>query len=137
MKCVYAYLAALGGGVGLLVLVGAHAEVLHGLTSVPLAAEEDGVRASGRTEGKLVEGEDLTTSLEDALLGGSGETEGSNRELGDLKQTNVIGDGANDDDDLRITVGRVLGLLHDAGEGNGGAVGLGEEETVEDRLNRK
>ena len=118
-------------------LVGAHAKVLHGVTSVPLAAEENGVRASGRAEGELVEGENLAARLEDALLGRGSETKGSNRELGDLKQTNVIGNSADDDNDLRVTVGRVLGLLHDAGKGNGGAVGLGEEETVEDRLNRK
>ena len=71
-------LATLGDGVGLLVLVGAHAEVLDRLTGVPLATEEDGVRASRRTKRELVEGEDLATSLQDALLGSGGEAEGGN-----------------------------------------------------------
>ena len=128
------YFAALGGGVGLLVLVRTHTEVLDGFTGVPLAAEKDSVRAGRRTERKLVEGEDLTTSLEDALLGGGGDTEGGDRQLGDLKQTDVVGDGANGDNDLGVTVGRIRSLLDNAGKGNGGAVGLGEEETVEDGL---
>ena len=118
-------------------LVGAHAEVLNGLTSVPLATEQNRVGARRRAEGKLVEGKDLTTRLQDALLGGGGEAKGSDRELGDFKQTDVVGHGADSDDDLRITVGSALGLLDDAGEGNGGAVGLGEEKAVEDRLDGK
>ena len=115
-------------------LVGAHAEVLDGLPGVALAAEEDGVRASRRTKRELVEGEHLTTSLQDALLGGSRETEGRNRELGNLQKTNIVRHGADDDDDLRVTVRRVRGLLDDAGKGNRGTVDLGEEKTVEDRL---
>ena len=55
-----------------------HAEVLDGLAAVLLAAEEDCVRASRRTERELVEGEDLATSLQDALLGSGGEAEGGN-----------------------------------------------------------
>ena len=117
--------------------MGAHAEVLDGLTGVPLAAEEDGVRTGGRTECELVESENLAASLQNTLLGGGGETKGSDRELGDLKQTNVIGDGADGDNDLRVTVRRTLGLLDDAGKGNGGTVDLGEEKAVEDRLQRK
>ena len=120
--------------VWLLVLVGTHAEVLDGLARVPLAAEQDRVRAGGRAHGELVKGEDLATGLEDALLGGGGETEGGDRQLGDLKQTDVVGDGANGDNDLGVTVGRIRSLLDNAGKGNGGAVGLGEEETVEDGL---
>ena len=59
-------------------LVRAHAEVLDRLTGGPLATEEDGVRASRRTKRELVEGEDLATSLQDALLGSGGEAEGGN-----------------------------------------------------------
>lgn len=115
-------------------LVGAHAEVLDRLTGVPLATEEDGVGTSGRAERKLVEGEDLTTSLQDALLGGGGEAESSDRELGDFEQANIIRNGADRDDNLGIPVRGALGLLDDAREGDGRAVDLGEEKTVEDRL---
>ena len=115
-------------------LVGAHAEVLDGLPGVPLAPEQDGVGTSGRTERELVEGDSLTTGLEDALLGGLGEAEGSDGQLGDLEETDVVGDGANNNDGLGVTVGSVGGLLEDAGEGNGRAVDLGEEKAVEDGL---
>ena len=126
-----AYFAALGGGVGLLVLVGAHAEVLDGLPGVPLAPEQDGVGASGRTDGELVQGDGLTTSLEDALLGGLGEAESSNGQLGDLDETDVIGDSADNNNGLGIAVGGARGLLQDAGQRNGRAVDLGEEKAVE------
>lgn len=115
-------------------LVGAHTEVLGGLPGVPLATEQDGVGTSGRTERELVEGDSLTTGLEDALLRGLGEAEGSDGQLGDLDETDVIGDGANNNDGLGLTVGGGSGLLEDAGERNRGAVGLGEEEAVEDGL---
>lgn len=130
------YFPTLGDGVWLLVLVGTHAEVLDGLTGVPLPAEEDGVRTGGRTKRELVEGENLTAGFQDTLPCRGGEPKGGNRELGDLKQTNIIRYGANSDNDLGVAVRRTLGLLDDAREGDRGAVGLGEEKAVEDRLNR-
>lgn len=119
---------------GLLVLVGTHAEMLDGLTGVPLAAEQDGVRPGRRAESELVEGQDLTAGLEDALLGRLGEPQGGDGKLRDFQKTDIIRHGADSDDDLGIPVGRALGLLNDAREGKGGTVRLGEEETVEERL---
>ena len=115
-------------------LVGAHAEVFDSLTGVALATEEDGVRASGRAESELVEGQSLAASLEDALLGRLGEAQGGNNQLGDLKQTDIIGDGADDDDGLSLAVDSAGSLLQDAGEGDRRAVDLGEEQAVEDGL---
>ena len=115
-------------------LVGAHAEVLDGLARVALTAEEDGVRTSRSTHRELVEGQSLAASLQDALLGGLGEAEGRNSQLGDLKQTDVIGDGSDDNDGLGIAVSSAGGLLENAGEGDRRAVDLREEETVENRL---
>ena len=98
------YFAALGGRVGLLVLVGAHAEVLDGLARVALAAEEDGVRTSRSTHRELVEGQSLAASLQDALLGGSSEAECRNRQLGDLQQTHIVRDCSNGDDGFRVAI---------------------------------
>lgn len=114
--------------------MGTHAEVLDGLAGVPLAAEQDGVRTGGRTQGELVEGEDLAAGLEDALPGRGGEAEGGDRELRDDAQTDIVGDGADDDDDLGLAVRGASGLCGDAGQGDGRAVDLGEEETMEDGL---
>lgn len=74
-----AYFAALGGGVGLLVLVGAHAKVLDGLAGVPLSPQEDGVGTGRRAECELVQGQCFAAGFENAVLGCAGETQGSNR----------------------------------------------------------
>jgi hypothetical protein len=120
--------------VWLLVLVGAHTKVLDCLPGVPLAAEQDSVGTSRRTERELVEGDGLTAGLQNTLLGGLSEAEGRNSQLRDLEQTNVIGDSSNDNDSLGITIGRVGGFLEDTGKGNRRTVDLGKEQAVEDSL---
>ena len=115
-------------------LVGAHAEVLDGFARVALAAEEDGVRTSRSTHRELVEGQSLAASLQDALLGCRGEAQGSNGQLGNLEETDIIGDCADGDDDLGVAVRGSRSLLHNAGKRDGRAVRLGQEEAVEDRL---
>ena len=118
-------------------LVGTHAKVLDGLAGVLLATEQDSVRASGRTERKLVEGEDLTAGLQDALLSRSGEAKSRDRKFGDLQQTNVIRNGTDSHDDLGVAICGIRSLLENAGKRDGRAVDLGEEQTVEDRLQGK
>lgn len=136
-RCQSTHFAALGDGVGLLVLVRAHAEVLDRLAGVALAAEEDRVGARRRAQRELVEREDLAARLEDALARGGGEAEGGDRELGYLEQAHVVRHRADGHDHLRVAVGRVGGLFDDAGEGEGRAVDFGEEEAVEDDLGSK
>ena len=102
-------LASLALDVGLLVLVGTHAEVLDGLTRVLRTTEEDGVGTGGEAGGDLVDGEDLTTGLLDAGTSRRSEAEGSDGELGELQQAVVVGDGANDDNGLALVLlARVL-----------------------------
>lgn len=133
-------LAALGADVGLLVLVRAEAEVLDGLAGVLLAADEHGVGASGRTGGELVEGEALTASSLNAGTSGVGEAEGSNRELGQLKNTVVVGDGADNNNGLGGLGSRGgnttlrLGQVDDARDRHRGLVDLGHIQAAEDGL---
>jgi hypothetical protein len=87
-------LAALALDVWLLVGVGTEAEVLDGLTRVLGSAEKDGVGTSGGAGGDLVDGEALTTSLLNARASRGGEAHSGDRELGQLKETVVVGDGA-------------------------------------------
>lgn len=108
--------------------------MLDGLARVALAAEQNGVRTGRRTQGKLVKGEGLTARCEDASSGCRSEAESGNAELGQLGEAHVVGDGADDDDDLRVAVRRVGGLLDYFGEGDGRAVDFGEEETVKNGL---
>ena len=84
----------------------------------------------------MVESDSLTACSDNALLGGTGESEGGDGEFWDLSQSGVVGDGADLDDDLRFAVLGVGGLLYDAAEGKRGTVVLGEEEAVEDDLDQ-
>lgn len=114
-----------------LVAVGTEAEVLDGLTGVLGATEDEGVATGGGAEGKLVEGDGLTTGGEDAGTGGGGEAEGSNGHLGEGEHAVVIGDGADDDDGALLLLG---GVGHNAGEGDWGPVDLGHKQAAEDDL---
>lgn len=56
--------------------VRAHTEMFDRFTSVPLAAEENSVGACWCPGCKLVKGQDLTASVEDALLRRTGKPKG-------------------------------------------------------------
>lgn len=117
-------LAALGLDVGLLVLVGAHTEVLDSLTGVLWTADQQGVAASGGTQSQLVESQGLATGGENAAAGRSGESQSGDGHLGDLEKTVVVSNSADNDDSLALAVLVDLGL--DAGEGDGRSVHLCE-----------
>jgi hypothetical protein len=111
--------------------VGAHAEVLDGLTGVLGATEQQGVAASGGTQSELVEGQGLTTSGDNAGTGGGGEAQSSDAQLGDLEETVVVGDGTNNDNGLALGT---LGLADNAGDRDGGAVDARHEQAAQDDL---
>lgn len=98
--------------------------MLNSLTNVPLTPEKDSVGTSRGTESKLVKSEGLTTSGSDALPGSGRESKGGDGELGNLGETLVVENGANDDNGLGVVGVRVLGLLNDSRERNGGSVDL-------------
>jgi hypothetical protein len=81
-------------------LVGTHTKVLNSFPRIPLAAEQHRVGTSWATKGELVESEGFSTSLQDTFLGTLGKAKGSNRELGDFQQADVICDGADLNDDF-------------------------------------
>lgn len=114
-----------------LVLVGTEAEVLDGLTAVLGSTEDQGVASGRSTESKLVQGDGLTTSSDNAGTGGGSEAEGGNGGLGEGQETVVIGDGADDDDGALLLLAKVG---NNAREGNGRAVDLGHEKSSENNL---
>ncbi len=79
--------------------------MLDGLAGVPLATEQDGVGAGWGTGGQLVEGDCLTSGVQNALLCGTRESEGGDGELGDFQQPDVISHSPDGDNDLRIAIG--------------------------------
>jgi hypothetical protein len=106
-------------------------EVLDGLTGVLRTTEQDGVLTSRSTESKLVKGQNFTTSVDDTGTSGLGDTEGGNGHLGDIEETDVVGDGTNNNGDLVLVS---LQVASNAGDGHGRAVGTGLEETLQDDL---
>lgn len=88
--------------------------MLVGFPSGLDTTEEDGVGTSGGTNSELIKSDGLTASGDDALTRTTGESEGSDGELGDLNQADVIGDSSNLDDDLGLAVSGVCGLLDDS-----------------------
>lgn len=125
-------LAALGLNVGLLVLVGTEAEVLDGLTGVLGTTKKEGVGTGGLLESELVEGDGLAASGSDAGTGGSGEAEGRNGDLGDVQETAVIGDSADNNDGLVLIA--VLEVARNTGDRDGRAVDAAHEEAAEHDL---
>ena len=119
----------LGGRAG---HAGSLAKVGASLARVDGTLEEDGVGAGGTHLGELIKGVDLSAGLEDAGAGLLGEAKGADLELGDIKETDVVGDGGNGNDD-----GVLLSLLtvsHNSGERHGGSVGLALEKTLQNDL---
>ena len=72
-------------------------EVAEGLTSSAAATEKDSVGASRLAHGELVEGEALTTGLEDACASRVGETQSADRHLGDIEHASVVNNSGDDD----------------------------------------
>ena len=122
-------------GLTCLVRVGTEAEVLDGLTGVLGATEEEGVGTGRGAHGQLIDGQGLTTSGDDAGAGSGGVAEGSDRELGELKETVVVSDGADQDDGLALVslAGVLVGSSgNDLGERHGRAVDLAHHQAAED-----
>lgn len=98
--------------------------MLDGLPDVPLTPQQDSVGSSRSSESEGVEGDGLTTGSGDSLSGGVGESEGGDGEFGNNGQSLVIEDGTDSDDSLGVVGVRVLGLLDNSGEREGGSVDL-------------
>lgn len=78
----------------------AESEMLDGLTRVLWSTQQDSVGTSWGSESKLVQGQNLTTSLLNSGSGGRGESQSGNGHLWDLEQTVVIGDSADNNNGL-------------------------------------
>lgn len=109
-----------------------HAEVLDSLTGVLGSTQDQSVAAGRGTQSKLVQGDGLAASLDDASASGGGESQSSDSDLGEGQEAVVIGDGADNDDGALLAL--LVDVADDAGQRNGGTVDLGHKETSEDDL---
>jgi len=120
--------------VGFFVFVRAHAKVLGSFPGGPPSSEKDGIATGGGSQSQLVQSNGFATSGDDPFLGTPGESQSSDCHLGDRGETNIVGDGANLNDNFTLKIGVGGGFLGDAREGKRWAVSLGEEKATEDGL---
>lgn len=126
--------SSLGGGTDIRngVLTMDSTEVLEDLTSAAGTLKQNSLATSGALEGKLIEGHNLTTSLLDASASRLSDVESSDGDLGDGKNTLVISDSSDDNEDgLGSLSFSVVGELL---EGDGRSVGAGHNQAAEDDL---
>ena len=115
-----------------LVLVWAKAEVLDCLTGVLGTSEEQGVASSGGTESQLIQSQDLSSGSENAGTSSGGESESRNAELGDGQEAVVVCDSSNDHNSALVII--TISVRNNSGDGDGGSVDAGHEESTEDDL---
>lgn len=109
------------------------AEVSNGLSGVSWTSDKDGVLTLRSSQSQLVQGDSLTTSLQDSSLGTSGESQSSDSGLWSLQQSEVISNGTDNNDGL-LSSTLLLQNLVDSGEGHWRSVDLGKEQRSQDDL---
>lgn len=114
-------------------LVGTEAEVSNSLSGGSGTSDNQGVLALGGSQRQLVQGDSLTTVLQDGGLGTSSESQSGDSGLGELQQSVVVGDSAHNDNGLggSTLLGQGLG---DSGNGHRRSVDLGQEQRSQDDL---
>lgn len=107
-------------------LVGAHSEVLNGLSGVLRSSDKKSVGSSRRPQRKLVKGKSFTSCSLDLGTSSGCESQGGDGELRNLEETVIVGDGTDNNDGLVVVVGsmRVRAVLDDARNGDRGPVDL-------------
>ena len=84
----------------------------------------------GGAQSQLVEGQDFTSSFKDTLTGLGGDVKSSNRQLRDVEQPQVVGDGSNDDGDLVLS-SVLLHVSDKRGEGQWGTMDAGHKKSLQ------
>ena len=100
--------------------------MLDGFTGVTGTTEKESVGTGRLAKCELIKSEALSSSLLDTGTCGTGESEGSDRKLGNLDETLVVSDGTDGDDGVLVSVGPVrLGdLTSDSRDRERGSVDL-------------
>ena len=105
-------------------------EVASGLSLLG-SSEEEGVGSGRSLDDELVEGHARATSSGDSGTSGLSESEGCNVKLGHVEGSLVIGDNTNNDGSAALVASEAS---DHAGEGDGGSVDSGGNESSEDGL---
>lgn len=105
-----------------------------GLASVALALHQHGVASGRRQQSQLIEGEDLTASLQDAFAGALGHTQSTDAQFRDVQQTQVVGHSADDDGDVVVLGLTCLQQAQHSLKRDDWAVDTAHEQTTQDNL---
>ena len=92
------------------------AEVSLSLTGLAGSLDEEGVLSLRGTGSELVEGDDLSSGLQDTSASALGDAKSGDRDLGKLEDTAVVSHGRGGNNDLVV----VSGLLQDTGDASNG-----------------
>merc|ERR1719281_657272 len=128
-------LASLGPGEGLGMRVGntGSSEMLDSLTGLARSLKEQSVLASWGSQSQLVKSDNFSSSFQDSLASLLGDSEGTDGHLWDLEDSDVIGDGSNNDSDL-VSISGLFHVANQTGDGERGTVDLAHEEPLQDDL---
>merc|ERR1719245_206565 len=128
-------LASLGSGEGFGVRVGntGSSEMLDSLTGLAGSLEEQSVLACGSSQSQLIKSDNFSSSFQDSLASLLGDSEGTDGHLWDLEDSDVIGDGSNNDSDL-VSISGLLHVADQTGDGERRTVDLAHEEPLQDDL---
>lgn len=116
-----------------LVLVRTETEVSDSLSGVSWTSDEDGVLALWSSDSQLVQGDSLTTSLDDSSLGRGSESQSGNGGLWNIQQSDVVGDGTNNNDSLVSGTLLLQGVV-DSGKRHWRSVDLRQEQRSQHNL---
>lgn len=98
--------------------------MLDCLAAVLGSSQQNGVLSCWSHDGKLIESDDFTASLQNAGTCGFSEAQSADTELGDVEKTDIICDGADNDGNFVLLALHELGEF---GEGERRAVHLGHK----------
>jgi hypothetical protein len=110
------------------------AKVTAGFASVAFSLDENGVVAGWSHQSQLIESDHFAASLCDSLAGTLGDAESTDAELGNLQQTQVVGDSADDDCDIGFLSLALVQQTDNALQRNNGLVDFAHKQTLEDDL---
>ena len=118
-------------------MIHTHAKVFDSFTAIPSTTDQNRVRASRGTKRKLIERQSLTTGSKDAFLCRAGKTKSGHNQLGNRKQTLIIRDCGDSNNNLALTLWAMSNLPNNTGKGDRRTMGFGKIQATENNLGLK
>lgn len=108
-------------------------KVSDSLSGVSWTSQDQSVLTLWSFDGQLVQSDGFTTSLDDLGSGTSSESQSSNGGLWEFKDSGVVSDGTDNDNDL-VSSTLLLQSSRDSRDRNRWSVDLGQEQRLQNNL---